>query len=48
MLPLRQNFHGLGDFFTDIGNNNLPDGGVFYIRGGDAKPDGAGAAYHEP
>jgi phospholipase C len=25
---------GLGDFFTDIANNNLPKGGVFYIRGG--------------
>ncbi|HEV2647431.1 MAG TPA: alkaline phosphatase family protein [Acidobacteriaceae bacterium] len=26
--------HGLGDFFTDIGNHALPDSGVFYIRGG--------------
>lgn len=27
--------HGLGDFFTDIGNQALPkQGGVFYIRGG--------------
>jgi len=25
---------GLGDFFTDIANNALPQGGVFYIRGG--------------
>ncbi|WP_341531279.1 alkaline phosphatase family protein [Nostoc sp. UHCC 0302] len=25
---------GLGDFFTDIANNKLPRGGVFYIRGG--------------
>jgi len=25
---------GLGDFFTDIASNNLPKGGVFYIRGG--------------
>lgn len=26
--------HGLTDFFTDMANNSLPDGGVFYIRGG--------------
>lgn len=32
--PLRSNFHGLTDFFTDITNNSLPQGGVFYIRGG--------------
>ncbi len=35
--PLRQNFRGLGDFFTDIANNSsspLAQGGVFYIRGG--------------
>jgi hypothetical protein len=25
---------GEGDFFTDIANNALPQGGVFYIRGG--------------
>jgi phospholipase C len=25
---------GLTDFFNDIANNNLPKGGVFYIRGG--------------
>jgi len=29
------NFHGEGDFFTDVANHKLPDnGGVFYIRGG--------------
>ncbi|MGO9114478.1 MAG: phospholipase C [Thermoguttaceae bacterium] len=26
--------HGLTDFFTDMTNNSLPQGGVFYIRGG--------------
>ena len=27
--------HGLGDFFTDLGNTALPSsGGVFYVRGG--------------
>jgi len=28
------NLRGLNDFFTDMENNNLPQGGVFYIRGG--------------
>jgi phospholipase C len=28
------NLRGLTDFFTDIANNALPKGGVFYIRGG--------------
>ena len=32
--PLRSNFRGLTDFFTDMANNTLPKGGVFYIRGG--------------
>ncbi len=32
--PLRLNFRGMTDFFTDIANNALPRGGVFYIRGG--------------
>jgi phospholipase C len=32
--PLRPNFRGLTDFFTDMANNSLPKGGVFYIRGG--------------
>jgi len=31
---VRSNFRGMTDFFTDIENNNLPKGGVFYIRGG--------------
>jgi phospholipase C len=31
---LRPNFRGLTDFFTDMANNSLPIGGVFYIRGG--------------
>lgn len=26
--------HGLTDFFTGMANKNLPEGGVFYIRGG--------------
>jgi len=32
--PLLQNFRGMTDFFTDMAANNLPNGGVFYIRGG--------------
>ncbi len=32
--PLRPNFHGMTDFFTDMANNSLPQSGVFYIRGG--------------
>jgi len=32
--PLRPNFRGMTDFFTDMTNNVLPHGGVFYIRGG--------------
>jgi phospholipase C len=31
---LLQNFRGMTDFFTDMAANNLPNGGVFYIRGG--------------
>ncbi len=31
---------GLGDFFSDLGNNKLPKGGVFYIRGGYINQDG--------
>jgi phospholipase C len=30
----RANFKGETDFFTDMQNNALPNGGVFYIRGG--------------
>jgi phospholipase C len=32
--PLRKNFRGLTDFFTDMANKTFPKGGVFYIRGG--------------
>ncbi|MDA8387696.1 MAG: hypothetical protein M0Z58_03390 [Nitrospiraceae bacterium] len=32
--PLRSDFRGMTDFFTDMANNALPHGGVFYIRGG--------------
>jgi phospholipase C len=32
--PLRPNFRGMTDFFTDMANHALPHGGVFYIRGG--------------
>jgi len=32
--PLRPNFRGLTDFFVDMTNKSLPNGGVFYIRGG--------------
>ncbi len=31
---LHSNLRGESDFFTDIANNTLPDGGVIYIRGG--------------
>jgi phospholipase C len=32
---MTQNLHGLGDFYNDVANNNLPaGGGVFYVRGG--------------
>ncbi len=32
---LRSQLHGLGDFFSDIKNGNLPkSGGVFYVKGG--------------
>jgi phospholipase C len=31
---VRAGMHGLTDFFTDMTNNSLPNGGVFYIRGG--------------
>jgi len=32
---IRGELHGLGDFFSDIQNNNLPkSGGVFYVKGG--------------
>jgi phospholipase C len=32
--PLLANLRGMTDFFTDMAANNLPDGGVFYVRGG--------------
>ena len=32
--PLRPNLRGMTDFFTDIADDALPHGGVFYIRGG--------------
>src|SRR5208337_2613107 len=32
--PLRENFRGITDFFTDMANEELPNGGIFYIRGG--------------
>ncbi len=32
---MSQNLKGLGDFFTDMGNDNMPaGGGVIYVRGG--------------
>jgi phospholipase C len=31
---ITQNLRGMTDFFTDIASNTLPNGGVFYIRGG--------------
>ena len=32
--PVLQNLRGMTDFFTDIAANGLPNGGVFYVRGG--------------
>jgi phospholipase C len=32
--PVRPNLRGMTDFFTDMANHALPNGGVFYIRGG--------------
>jgi phospholipase C len=32
---IRAQLHGLGDFYTDLQNHNLPkSGGVFYVKGG--------------
>jgi phospholipase C len=31
---LSSNLRGMGDFFSDVANGKLPDGGVIYIRGG--------------
>jgi phospholipase C len=32
---LRKQLHGIGDFYTDLQNHNLPaSGGVFYVKGG--------------
>ena len=31
---VRANFRGESDFFSDVANHALPDGGVIYIRGG--------------
>jgi phospholipase C len=31
---MSSNLRGMTDFFTDMADNALPDGGVFYIRGG--------------
>ena len=37
---VRDSLRGLTDFFTDMANNSLPKGGVFYIRGGYANQMG--------
>ena len=37
---VRDSLRGLTDFFTDMANNSLPEGGVFYIRGGYANQMG--------
>jgi phospholipase C len=38
---LAANLHGLQQFYTDVGNGNLPTaGGVFYVRGGYYNNDG--------
>jgi len=39
---------GLGDFFTDIANNALPKGGVFYVRGGYTNQQGLTPAITNP
>jgi phospholipase C len=38
---VRDSQRGLTDFFTDMANNSLPEGGVFYIRGGYANQMGS-------
>ena len=30
----RENFRGITDFFNEMANDELPNGGIFYIRGG--------------
>jgi phospholipase C len=46
--PLRPNFRGLTDFFTDMANKTLPKGGVFYIRGGYSNQMGLTPAITNP
>ncbi len=46
--PLLPNFRGMTDFFTDMATNNLPNGGVFYIRGGYTNQQGLTPAITNP
>lgn len=43
-----KHLRGLGDFFNDIKNKTLPDGGVFYIRGGYTNQAGLKPAITNP
>jgi phospholipase C len=46
--PLLPNFRGMTDFFTDMATNGLPNGGVFYIRGGYTNQMGLSPAITNP
>ncbi len=45
---ISKSLRGLNDFFTDIDSNNLPQGGVFYIRGGYKNQQGLTPAITNP
>jgi len=45
---VRDSLRGLTDFFTDMADNSLPDGGVFYIRGGYANQMGLSPVITNP
>ena len=46
---MNQNLHGLADFFTDIGNSNMPaGGGVIYVRAGYSNQEGANGTSQQP
>lgn len=45
---ISKNLRGLNDFFTDIAKNDLPKGGVFYIRGGYTNQQGLKPAITNP
>ncbi|MGC9195992.1 MAG: alkaline phosphatase family protein [Syntrophobacteraceae bacterium] len=45
---ISKNMHGLTAFFNDTANNSLPNGGVFYIRGGYKNLAGAKPVITDP